>query len=101
MASNNSWGDMLSVRHLLTAIATVASLTFGMFVWDAERALTKLDRVDQSSATVAGQVQVIADQVKRLDTTQSQQAGELTDHEKRITVLETKTADLHLRGGEN
>lgn len=80
---------LFNVKNLLGTIATMATLTFGMFVWDAERALTKLDAVDANSHSTAEQVSAIAANVNNLTIQQTGMAVELTDHEKRITVLET------------
>ncbi|MBI1313675.1 hypothetical protein GC176_20475 [bacterium] len=80
---------IFSTHNLIAALVAVAGLTFGLFVWDAERALDKLDKVDVNSGQTAAQVQVLVDKVGDIGKRQDMISGVVTDHEKRITVLET------------
>lgn len=83
-----------NAKNLLAVLAIVASLTFGMFTWDMERGLNKLDAVDANSSQTAAQVRVLVDQMSREQHQQDFLAGRVDDHEKRITVLETINAGV-------
>jgi hypothetical protein len=79
----------LTVKHLLAVSGLLVSLTFGMFTWEAERAVEKLDSLAQSQIATDRIDAVQENRVLALETSSKAMASIYTDHEKRITVLET------------
>lgn len=84
--------SIFSTHNLVAALLVVAGVTFGIFTWDAERALNKLDEVDASSTKTASHVEVLVNQIDTIANVQDRQSTTLLDHEKRITTLEADNA---------
>lgn len=81
---------VLTVKHLLGVAGLAVSLTFGMFTYEAGRAMDKLEAI---GAVVTTNDKLDAVQEARLGILENRQTFVLnttTDHEKRITILEVE-----------
>ena len=89
---------LISNHTLLLVIGTMATLTFGMFAWDAERALSQLDNLstlitdtNTKTAENTGKIQSLSTVV--MDVTANQVPkieAQVDNHEVRISVLESR-----------
>lgn len=81
---------LLTVKNLLVVIMAVAGVTLGLFKYEANRALDKLDTVATATTNASQQIAVMAESVKELSGRVSNLEYASNDHEHRITVLETR-----------
>jgi peptidoglycan hydrolase CwlO-like protein len=84
-----SFHPMLTVKNLLGALTAVATITLGMFVYDAERVINKVDSIETSASNLTTSVSNLTTTVNRHESQIEKMGGELSDHDKRILVLET------------
>ena len=95
---NKSERKLLSNHNLLLVIGTMATLTFGMFVWDAERALSQLSNLatsitDTNTKTASNTNDIQANQKVLADVVNNQVPkieAQVDNHEVRISVLESR-----------
>lgn len=84
--------NVFSVPRLLMALTTLATLTFGMFVFEAERALNKLDAIDVQNSMQSTSIAVHDAAIERLNKTEETLANIVAQHENRITTIEVRRA---------
>lgn len=80
---------MLTVKNLLGALTFIASITLGMFIWDAERVISKQDSFDKNANDMSTAISVLTATVKRHEDELADQGGKITGLDKRVLVLET------------
>jgi hypothetical protein len=80
---------LFTVHNMLVFMAALMSLTFGMFVWEAERAITKLDTISDKFAANDKRDEVQETRLASAEFNERTFTLSLADHEHRLTVLET------------
>jgi hypothetical protein len=83
---------IFSVPKMLAALIAVGGVTLGLFAFDAERAIARLDEVATQAQAIHETTTVLVTRVDGLDTRVNGLSGQVTDHEKRITLVEAKDA---------
>jgi hypothetical protein len=80
----------LTVQNLLSVLIAVGGLTLGLFTYDAERAIGRLDELAKVTAEVHETTSVLDNRVSVLNTRVDAFGNIVTDHEKRITSIEAR-----------
>lgn len=83
----------LTVPRLLSALVLLAGVSFGFFGWDFERAIGRLDAIDQTQGQMQITQATTTARVDGLSVRVDGLASTSTDHEKRLAFVEANKAD--------